>query len=173
MKKKLFAIVLCAAMCAAALTGCGSAKDAVEKAADTAAAAADKAGDAVEKAGDAVNDAIDAAALSAVDVTVEYGDFEAMQALATDIQNGKAKGQVVQIDGTVSNFAKGMSYSIGEKDEAAGKTIGTTFKIVGVEEDDYPSDGTHVKITGKVAPDPENGAAFYIYTLPDFVEVIE
>ena len=173
MKKKLFAIMLCAAMTATALTGCGGAKDAVEKAADQATAAVDKAGDAVEKAGDAVDEAISAAELSAVDVTVEYGDFDAMKDLSTEIQNGRATGQVVQIDGTVSNFGKGMSYSIGEKDEEAGQTIGTTFKIVGVEEDEYPSDGTHAKITGKVAPDPENGLAFYIYTLPEFVEVIE
>ncbi|MBR2593941.1 MAG: hypothetical protein IKD83_04865 [Firmicutes bacterium] len=172
MKKKLFAIILCAAMSASALTGCG-AKDTVEKAADQATAAVEKAGDAVEKAGDAVEEAVSAADLSAVDVTVEFGDYEAMKNLSTEIQNGRATGQVVQVDGTVSNFAKGMSYSIGEKDEAAGQSIGTTFKIVGVEEDDYPTDGTHAKITGKVAPDPENGAAFYIYTLPEFVEVIE
>ena len=162
MKKKLFAIVLCAAMSAAALTGCG-AKDTVEKAAEQAA-------EVIEEAEDG---AVSAADLETVDVTVEFGDYEAMKNLSSDIQNGKITDQVVQIDGTVSNFAKGMSYSIGEKDEANGQSIGTVFKIVGADEDAYPVDGTHAKITGKVAPDPENGLAFYIYTLPEFVEVIE
>ena len=158
--------MLCAAMSATALTACG-AKETVEKSADQAASAVEGT---EEKAADG---AVSAEDLANVDVTVEFGDYAGMESLSKEIQNGRATDQVVQIDGTVSNFAKGMSYSIGQRDEEKGQYIGTTFEIAGVEEDAYPSDGTHVKITGKVAPDPDNGLAFYIYTLPEFVEVLD
>ncbi|MGX8728315.1 MAG: hypothetical protein ACSW75_01975 [Lachnospiraceae bacterium] len=104
--------------------------------------------------------------------TVAYGDFEAMQTLSKAIQNGEATGEVVSVDGEVINFAKGMSYSIGEKDPDAGSRIGTTFVIVGAEEEAYPADKTHVKFTGKVFYD-EASYSFKLYTLPDFVVVVE
>ena len=111
--------------------------------------------------------AADPKALTAADLanptkTVAYGDFEAMQ----------TTGEVVSIEGEVINFAKGMSYSIGEKDPNAGSRVGTTFVIVGAEEDAYPKDTTHVKFTGKVFFD-EDAFSFKLYTLPEYVEVVE
>ena len=121
--------------------------------------------------------AADPKALTAADLanptkTVAYGDFEAMQTLSKAIQNGEATGEVVSIDGEVINFAKGMSYSIGEKEPEGSSRIGTTFVIVGAEEDAYPKDTTHVKFTGKVFFD-EDAFSFKLYTLPEYVEVVE
>ena len=92
-----------------------------------------------------------------------------MSTLSKDIQNGRATGQVVKIDGYVSNFAKGMSYNIVENNADKTGNIGTTFVIEGAAEDAYPSDATHVIITGKVVQD---GYSFTIHTLPDFVQVV-
>ena len=130
---------------------------------------------AAEAASDAVADAaaatIAAADLATVTDTIEFGDYDGMKALSSAIQNGEKVGAVVQIDGLVSNFAKGMSYNIVEENAEGSGNIGTTFKIEGVDEDAYPSDGTHVKLTGLVVD--EGGMMFTIHTLPEFVEVVE
>ena len=94
-----------------------------------------------------------------------------MFALSKQIQNGEATGKVVKIDGEVINFAKGMSYAIGEKSASGKERHGTNFIIEGVGEEAYPGDTTHVIITGKVTAD--NAYTFTIHTLPEFVEVVE
>lgn len=108
--------------------------------------------------------------LANVDITIKYGDFDGMEALAKDIQNFKADDKVVQIDGNVQHFAEGMSYNIVETSADGKEQKGTTFIIQGAAESAYPIDGAHVKITGKVV---EDGLARHILTLPEFVEVIE
>ena len=112
---------------------------------------------------------LSAADLATVDVEVSLDDYDAMSALSKDIQNGRATGQVVKIDGYVSNFAKGMSYNIVENNADKTGNIGTTFVIEGAAEDAYPSDATHVIITGKVVQD---GYSFTIHTMSDFVQVV-
>ena len=103
--------------------------------------------------------------LATVDVTVEYGDYDGMEALAKDIQNGYATGKVVQIEGDVSHPMS--TYSIVEQNEDGTGSIGTRFIIVG--ETGYPEDKDHVVITGKVIElEP---LVYVIQTLPDFVEV--
>ena len=93
-----------------------------------------------------------------------------MQALSKAIQNGEKEGAIVKIDGYVSNFAKGMSYNIVEKNAAGSGNIGTSFVIEDLVEDDYPSDGTHVVLTGKVV---SNGAmGWNIHTLAEFVQAV-
>lgn len=117
--------------------------------------------------------ALTAADLASVDVTVALDDFDAMRTLADDIQEFRdMEGKVVQIDGYVSNFAKGMSYSIVENDPSGKGNVGTVFVIEGVEEDAYPSDGTHVLLTGKVGRN-DTGTFLIIHTLPEFVVVQE
>lgn len=108
--------------------------------------------------------------LANVDITIKYGDFDGMVALADDIKNYRADDKVVQIDGEVLHFAEGMSYNIVEPSADGKERRGTSFVIQGAEESAYPSDGTHIKITGKVT---EDGLSRHILTLPEFVEVVE
>lgn len=105
-------------------------------------------------------------------ITIALGDFEGMGALAKDIQEFRNEGAIVQIDGYVSNFGKGMSYNIVEKNEDGSQSVGTTFAIEGVDEDAYPADGTHVQLTGKVAHS-DTKSFLIIRTLPEFVVVQE
>jgi hypothetical protein len=119
--------------------------------------------------GDKKSGTITADDLKNVDVTIAYGDYEAMESLSKKIQNGEMDGKVVKIDGKVSNFSKGMSYNIGERRENGNAFIGTTFTIEDGAEDDYPSDGDQVVITGIVKAD-DSGLVHTIKTLKAFVE---
>lgn len=100
-----------------------------------------------------------------VDVKIEYGDYDAMEELSKDIQNGLATGKVVKIDGVVSHPLS--FYSIVEPNETDTASIGTRFVIEG--DTGYPEDKDHVVITGKVIEfEP---LVFVIKTTTDFVEV--
>ena len=109
--------------------------------------------------------------LANVDITIEYGDYDAMSDLSANIQNARAEGTVVQVDGIVVNYGAGMSYSIVEPAADGTKRIGTVFKILGAADSDYPKDGQRAKITGIVGSD-ETGYTYFIKTLPEFVEVV-
>lgn len=103
--------------------------------------------------------------LKNVDVEIEYGDYDAMEELSKDIQNGLATGKVVKIDGIVSHPLS--FYSVVELNESGTNSIGTRFVIEG--ETGYPEDEDHVVITGKVIElEP---LIFVIRTTKDFVEV--
>ena len=108
--------------------------------------------------------------LKSVDETVEFGDYDAQFTLTKAIQNGEKVGKVVKIEGEVSHFGAGMSYSVGQRKEEGNQFVGTTFTIEDGEEADYPADGTHVVITGIVVAD-ESGLMNTIQTLKAFVEV--
>ena len=114
---------------------------------------------------------ITAADLANVDTVIEYGDYDAMSNLSANIQNARAEGTVVQIEGMVVNYGSGMSYSIVEPNEDNSTRIGTVFKIEGAQEADYPKDGQRAKITGIVGSD-ETGYTYFIKTLPEFVEIV-
>ena len=166
MKKRLTASAMALTM-ALSLAACGgggsnTATSTAQQAASTAAAEVSQA---AEQA-----DGLSAEALANVNETIAADSYDAMSALAKDIQNGAKTGQVVQIDGVVSNMGAGMSYSIGQNDANGSNYRGTKFVIEGAEESAYPKDGTHVKVTGLIAQD---GATFYIQTLPEFVEVLD
>ena len=194
--KKLI-VALCAALMAMSLAACGGSSSASSSASGSAssstaeassasatsasspasassgspsAASADSVASALSAELEANEGKLTAADLANVDVTIEYGDYDGMQALAKDIQNSRADGTVVQIDGDVSHFAQGMSFNIVEHNADRSKQIGTTFVIQGAEESAYPADGTHIKLTGKVVAE---GMTHHILTLPEFVEVIE
>ena len=109
--------------------------------------------------------------LANVDITIEYGDYDAMSDLSANIQNARAEGTVVQVDGMVVNYGAGMSYSIVEPAADGTKRIGTVFKILGASDADYPKDGQRAKITGIVGSD-ETGYTYFIKTLPEFVQVV-
>lgn len=155
------------AAASSAAASSGAAPSAAASSAATSSAAASSAA-----ASNASTDAaLTAADLANVDIEIALDDFDSMFALAKDIQNGNATGKVVKIDGYVLNFAKGMSYSVVERNADNTEKQGTVFVIEGVDEDAYPSDGTHVILTGKVIAD--DSFSFNIHTLLEFVEVVE
>ena len=103
--------------------------------------------------------------LSSVDVTIEYGDYDAMEELAKDIQNGRATDKVVKIDGLVSHPLS--FYSVVEPNDSGTGSIGTRFVIE--SETGYPEDGDHIVITGKVVElEP---MVYVIKTATGFIEV--
>lgn len=182
---KKLVIALCAAVLAMGLAACGGTSSASSSTTSSAASDSVSSASAAASSSAATESSVSAALeaeleaneghltaedLANVDITIEYGDFDGMSALAKDIQNYKDDGKVVQIDGVVLHFAEGMSYNIVEVSADGKEKKGTSFIIQGAEESAYPSDGTHVKITGKVI---EDGLARHILTLPEFVEVIE
>ena len=102
-----------------------------------------------------------------VDVSVGFGDYDVMFAQAKAIQNGEMVGMIIQVDGIVSHPMS--RYSITEKNEK-GEVIGTEFIIEGLDESEYPQDGSHVVITGEVI---EKEPLYYIIrTTPEYVELI-
>jgi hypothetical protein len=104
-----------------------------------------------------------------VDETVEFGDYDAMQTLAKDIQNGDAIGKIVQIEGLVSHPMS--KYSIVEENADGTSKIGTEFVIEGMDEADYPEDGTRIVITGAVI---EKEPLYYvIQTTADYVIILD
>lgn len=109
---------------------------------------------------------LSAADLANVDVTVAYGDYDAMEELSKAIQNGEMVGKVVKIDGIVMHPA--TSYSIGQANESGSAKIGTQFDIVDAAAAYYPADGDRVVITGKVVE--KQPLVYMIETLSEFVE---
>ena len=103
--------------------------------------------------------------LANIDVYVPYGDYDGMQTLSKDIQNGYATGKVVKIDGLVSKPMS--SYSIVQASSDGTKKIGTQFIIEGGSESDYPKDVDRVEIVGKVVENTP--LVFVIKTLPEYV----
>jgi len=102
--------------------------------------------------------------LSNVAISVDFGDYDTMQSLSSDIQNGRATGKVVKIDGTVSH--PGSMYSIVQSNSQGTSSIGTRFVIA--NSDNYPKDKDRIVITGKVIElEP---LVYVIQTLPDFIE---
>lgn len=98
--------------------------------------------------------------------TVEYNDYESMEKLSKEIQNGYITGKVVTIDGKVSHKLK--SYSLVQRNSSDNKSIGTVFLIDDAEESDYPKDEDRIKITAKVVEvDTMN---FQLVTLKEFVQ---
>lgn len=108
-----------------------------------------------------------AADLANVDENIAFGEFDAMQTLSKSIQNGEKVGVVVKVDGLVSK--PGSTYSVVEANAENTKKIGTKFVIEGAEDADYPKDGDHIVITGKVVE--ESPMVFIIKTIPSMIEV--
>lgn len=100
-------------------------------------------------------------------VTIAYGDYEAMQTLASDIQNGRMTGKIVEIDGIVSH--PGTSYSITEASADGTTKIGTVFNIK--DGSAYPEDGKRARVIAKVVE--ESAMNFQLATLKDFVEEVK
>ena len=110
---------------------------------------------------------ISASDLAHIDETVEFGDYDSMESLAKEIQNGYATGKVIKIEGLVSHPMS--NYSVVQKNKDNSKSIGTQFIIEGADESAYPEDGDKITITGKVVE--KSALYFVIKTLPEFVVV--
>ncbi|MBQ3440968.1 hypothetical protein IJG27_01485 [Candidatus Saccharibacteria bacterium] len=106
---------------------------------------------------------VSSAELKNPDVKVSYGDYDAMKALSSDIQNGRMTGKVVEIDGLVSH--PGQSYSIVQADADGKQKIGTVFNIE--DSSEYPKDGAHIVITAKVLE--KSALNYQLFTLKEFV----
>ena len=102
-------------------------------------------------------------------ITIAFGDFAAMQDFASNCQNNRyAEGQEVTIDGKIS---KGFSSaSIGESN-GDGATIGTTLEVEGWTLDDFPADGSRVKVNAKLKMNPD-WFALYLTASPSDVTVV-
>ena len=89
-------------------------------------------------------------------VEIAFGDYGAMEAFAGKMQNGEFKeGQTVKIDGELSVF---MSASIGQRND--DNFIGTTIEFEDISQDEYPEDGSHVKVTATVKKNQEYGFCY-------------
>lgn len=175
MKKRATVLLLvCVSVLSFALVGCGNAAPAEDAASTGSAAVATESSQASDANAASTADAVAGTSVSAsdlanVDIVIEYGDYDAMKDLSANIQNARAEGSVVQVDGLVVNY--GTSYGIVEPNEDNTKRIGTVFTIEGAAADAYPQDGQRVKITGIIGSD-ETGYTSFVKTLPEFVEVV-
>ena len=106
---------------------------------------------------------------STVDELIEFGDYNGMETLSKEIQNGYATGKVVTIEGLVSHPMS--TYSVVQASEDGTKKIGTQFIIEGAEDADYPEDGARIVITGEVFE--KEPMYFVIKTTPEYIETIE
>ena len=105
--------------------------------------------------------------LANADVTIEYGNYDAMKTLSSDIQNGRMTGKIVKIDGLVSH--PGTKYSIVQPNASGSQKIGTEFIIE--DSADYPDDGERAVVIGKVIE--KEPAYFVIVTLDKFVDDVD
>lgn len=107
--------------------------------------------------------------LSVIDETIEFGDYDSMMILSKSIQNGEATDKVVKIEGIVSHPMS--NYSIVQISEDGTQSVGTQFVIEGMTEDDYPDDGEHIVLTGRVIE--KEPMYFVIQTWPEYILEIE
>ena len=106
-----------------------------------------------------------ASELANIDIIIEHGDYDGMQQLSKDIQNGYMTGKVVKIDGDVLHPMS--TYSIMQTNKDGTQKIGTRFVIEG--DTGYPNDGDRVVIIGKVVElEP---LLYVIKTVPELVKV--
>lgn len=92
---------------------------------------------------------IDDVDFQSVDIKVEYGDNEALEALAKRINNREANDKVVQIDGVMGSSAS--NHAVLEPGGTSDKTTGIKIEAQGLQS--YPPDGTRVKVVGVVRED--------------------
>ena len=169
MKKivKAMAVVMALALSVMVFAACGGNSDQPKEVAvkgDSSAAGDNKATEAVSS-----NDGVD---YSKVDITVNDGDYAAMQEFATALQSGGNQGKVVKITGINSRSNFGAKASVMVSDGNSSK-IGTTYKIVDVDSvDKYPENDSKIELTGVVKLD-DNGISCYVEVTPEHLIVVD
>ncbi|MBR3732525.1 MAG: hypothetical protein IKN25_07725 [Spirochaetales bacterium] len=156
---KIKSIIVCL-MVAAALFGCKSNKGAKGESEMTDA----------EKTGTEVNPFLENAPTLQDPIEIAFGDFEGMTTVSKKAQNGEyVNGQIVTIEGELS--VNPGSVSIGQRNVEAGEYIGTMLQVTGWTEDDYPEDGSRVKVKATMKQNPELWF-FYLVAAPEDFTVI-
>ena len=160
MKKKIsFALGL---VLMVAMTGCGSSGAAQNEAPASAAQEETVSAENAEGTG-AAAETIDPKTTdySKVDVTIEYGDSDAAEEIASAMWYGEYDGKVVKIDGIAEHLG---SWSIMEE-AGEGSKVGFGFELV--DSEDYPADGTRVELVGVIAPGGSMEGSRVLYVLPE------
>lgn len=84
------------------------------------------------------------------DIVISYGDYDGMVKLAKSIQNYELEGVVVEIDGEMGMSM--MSHTVVMPNVDRSESMGTTFRVIGMEDKDYPGEDSRVHLTGIVRP---------------------
>ena len=85
-------------------------------------------------------------------VTIEFGDFELIRTVTSDMQTGKYDGKVIKVTGISEK--RMSSCSLMEKDEATGTGYGMTYFLDGKPDlSQYPEDDSKVEVLGVVTID--------------------
>ena len=104
-----------------------------------------------ESAGEASID-VKNADYSSPSVTIEFGDFELIRTVTSDMQTGKYDGKVIKVTGISEK--RMSSCSLMEKDEATGTGYGMTYFLDGKPDlSQYPEDDSKVEVLGVVTID--------------------
>lgn len=104
-----------------------------------------------ESAGEASID-VKNADYSSPAVTIEFGDFELIRTVTSDMQTGKYDGKVIKVTGISEK--RMSSCSLMEKDEATGTGYGMTYFLDGKPDlSQYPEDDSKVEVLGVVTID--------------------
>ena len=157
---KIKSIIVCL-MVAAALFGCKSNKGAKGGTEMTDA----------EKTGTEVNPFLENAPTMQDPIEIAFGDFDDMTTVAKKAQNGEyVNGQIVTVEGELSISPMG-SVSIGQRNADGDEYIGTTLEVTGWKEDNYPKDGSRVKVKATMKQNPELWF-FYLVAAPEDFTVI-
>ena len=180
MKKsaKILALLLTVAMLLSVLMACNKG-DSGKTGEQTAPAstAEESAGEASEQSEESTADSMSADYLdiTGVDfsnpsISIAYDDFDGMKDLATKMQNFEIEANtVVEIDGEVGMDM--MNHSIVIPSEDGSTRIGTTYEVVGLDDDAIPTEeGTRIHIVGVVRA---NSNYFNVLVVPaDQFEVL-
>ena len=102
--------------------------------------------------------------LERVDITIEYGDAEAMVELAQDRQKGTAADKVVKISGNCFHADGTSVYSIAEPRENEKSQIGVQFVIEDADISTYPLNDAKIKLKGKVSK-TDDGLSWIVKTI--------
>lgn len=159
---KIKSIIVCM-MILAALVGCKSNKSAKggEEMTDA------------EKTGTQVNPFLDEAPTMQDPIEIAFGDFDGMFAVSKKAQNGEyVNGQVVTIEGEL-NISPMGSVSIGQRNGDGGEYCGTTLEVTGWKEENFPKDGSRVKVKATMKQNPQFWFFYFVAEPADFTVISE
>ncbi len=103
-------------------------------------------------------------------VTIEFGQFEEIQTVTSDMQSGKYDGQVIKVTGISQK--RMSSCTVMEKDESTGTSYGMTYYLDGNPDlSEYPAEDAKVELLGVVTTGDYGVRALTV--LPENVKVLD